>query len=310
MIKTLRQRLFKFYRHHLSTSHLLKDIEELKILVAKESMGREEWGMRVGALRDVEFKVFSQYGDDGIIQYLIRQVKVGDKSFVEFGVEDYVESNTRFLLINDNWRGLVMDGDSTNVRYIRKDEVSWRYDLTAVQAFVSRENINRILTEQGFIGDIGLLSIDIDGNDYWVWEAIDVARPSIVIVEYNSTFGAKRAVTIPYDPSFYRMKAHYSGVYWGSSLKALVMLGERKGYGFIGCNSAGNNAYFIRSDRLGKLRRTTALKGYVEARFRESRDRNGRLTFLPTNERLALIQELPVVDVETNSTVRIKELME
>ncbi|HLF19729.1 MAG TPA: hypothetical protein VI704_02970, partial [Bacteroidota bacterium] len=222
----------------------------------------------------------------------------------------YTEANTRFLLVNDNWRGLVIDGDSSHIRHIRKDDISWRHDLTAVRAFVSKENINAILTNHGFTGEIGLLSIDIDGNDYWIWECISVARPSIVVVEYNSYFGAVRAVSIPYDPAFYRITAHYSGLYWGCSLKALVLLAEKKGYAFVGCNSGGNNAYFVRSDRLGSLKRTTAAKGYVESKFRESRDRRGKLTYLSGNDRLALIKDMPVVDVETNTTIRIREIMQ
>ena len=203
-----------------------------------------------------------------------------------------------------------MDGDPLHVRHIQKENISWRHDLTAICAFVSKKNINQILTDHRFTGDIGILSIDIDGNDYWIWEGINVVQPSIVIVEYNSYFGAKRAVSIPYDPAFYRMTAHYSGLYWGCSLKALVLLAERKGYAFIGCNSSGNNAYFVQSDKLGTLKRTTAAKGFVESKFRESRDRKGKLTFLSGKDRLAAIKDMPVVDVETNTIIPIREIIQ
>ncbi len=310
MFKALRRTLLTLYRENFSNPYLLKQIDDLKILVAQEYVRKTKTQGTVRTLREAEFKVFSQYGDDGIIQYLVHKVKIENESFVEFGVENYTEANTRFLLVNDNWRGLVMDGDPSHVRHILKDDISWRHDLTAVRAFISKENINHILTDNGFTGEIGLLSIDIDGNDYWIWECITVVRPSIVIVEYNSCFGANRAVSIPYDPAFYRMSAHYSGLYWGCSLKALVLLAEKKGYAFVGCNSGGNNAYFVRTDKLGSIKRTTVAKGYVESKFRESRDRSGKLTFLSGTERIAAMRDMPVVDVATNTTVLLREIIQ
>jgi hypothetical protein len=117
-------------------------------------------------LYDVEFKVFSQWGDDGIIQYLIRNLDIPNKTFVEFGVENYTESNTRFLLINNNWSGLVMDGSSENISYIKNDEIYWQYDLQAKHAFIDVDNVNDLISCAGFSEELGLLHIDIDGNDY------------------------------------------------------------------------------------------------------------------------------------------------
>jgi len=162
----------------------------------------------IKSLRDVEFRAFSQWGEDGIIQYLISQVPIENTSFVEFGVENYLEANTRFLLINDNWKGLVLDGSQRHIDFIRNDKIYWRHDLTAECRFITRENINDTLDGCGFRGDIGLLSIDIDGNDYWVWESIDIIKPRIVVCEYNSVFGGQQAVTVPYDAIFVRTDAH------------------------------------------------------------------------------------------------------
>src|SRR5262245_17108326 len=169
-------------------------------------------------MRDAEFRVFSQFGDDGIIQHLIHNADVRRENhiFVEFGVENYLEANTRFLLMNDNWRGLVIDGDPNHISFIQRDEIFWRHDLTACAAFIDAENINSLLRDAGFVGEIGILSIDIDGNDYWVWQAIDVVRPIIVIAEYNAVFGPCHAVSIPYDPKFQRGRAHWSNLYWGA----------------------------------------------------------------------------------------------
>lgn len=97
-----------------------------------------------------------------------------------------------------------MDGSRLNIEAIKLDPISWRHDLQATCAFVTAENIDQLLLSHGFEGDIGLLHIDIDGNDYWVWRAITAIRPAIAIIEYNSVLGAERAITIPYDPKFTR----------------------------------------------------------------------------------------------------------
>ena len=258
-------------------------------------------------LRDSEFQVFSQWGGDGIIQYLIQQVPDAPQTFIEFGVQDYRESNTRFLLMNDNWTGLVMDGSQAYMEYVRADDISWRHDLTAVAAFLTRENINQTIRGAGFSGPLGILSIDIDGNDYWIWEVLDVVDPSIVIAEYNSVFGPERTISIPYDPEFNRTKAHSSNLFWGCSLGALCLLAERKGYAFVGSDSNGANAYFVKKTLAGNLRQLTCKQGYVASRFRESRDPQGNLTFLRGEERFRTIADMTVVDVKTGRQARLCE---
>src|SRR5713226_10608594 len=122
--------------------------------------------------RKVGFKVFSQWDEDGIIQYLISKIPIENRTFIEFGVENYEESNTRFLLLNNHWQGLVLDASAADVSYIQTDRIYWEFDLQAKCTWITRDNINSLLEEAGFGGDIGLLSIDIDGNEYWIWEAI------------------------------------------------------------------------------------------------------------------------------------------
>jgi hypothetical protein len=259
-------------------------------------------------LGEAEFQVFSQWGDDGIIQYLLQQVPVAATAFIEFGVQDYRESNTRFLLVNDNWRGLVIDGSADYVAAIQADDISWRHDLTGVAHFITRENINSIIRDAGFAGDLGILSIDIDGNDYWVWEAIDVVDPAIVIIEYNAVFGAGSTVTVPYAADFMRTKAHPSNLYWGASLGALYALAQRKGYVFAGCNSNGNNAYFVKKELSNNIVALSLQEGFVLSRFRESRDRAGHLTFVRGDDRLALIADQRVIDVTSNREVRLGDV--
>lgn len=285
-----------------------KDLNIVKNLAARVIINQIISRGQLDHIQEAEFQVYSQFGDDGIIQYLISQLDISEKTFIEFGVENYAEANTRFLLINNNWKGLVIDGDKENINFIKQDTIYWKYDLTAVEAFVDQKNINKIFLENSYSGDIGILSIDVDGNDYWIWDAINVINPVVVIVEYNSVFGNKNAITIPYDPQFMRTKVHYSNLYWGCSLKALCLVAEKKGYYFIGSNSNGNNAYFIRRDKIGKIKPQTIAIGYVESKYRESRDKNGNLTYISGEDRLRVIEDMIVYDVTKDCLIKIREL--
>ncbi|MFQ3679216.1 MAG: hypothetical protein SNJ60_01725 [Pseudanabaenaceae cyanobacterium] len=265
---------------------------------SRQLQSREKQGYVAQSLGDWEFQVFSQSGQDGIIQHLIRNVKIPHTTFVEFGVQNYCEANTRFLLLNNNWSGLVMDGDEGNIEFIRRDSIYWRHDLQADCCFITAENINEILRDRGFVGDIGLLSIDIDGNDYWVWQALEIIRPAIVICEYNFRFGSERAVVVPYDPGFVRGKAHFSWIYYGASLPALCHLAHRKGYMFVGCNTFGNDAFFVRRDlAMPSLRELTPREGYVAGKFREMRNERGEVPGFPLAEELRILQDLPLIDI-------------
>ncbi|HLP51895.1 MAG TPA: hypothetical protein VK154_13495 [Chitinophagales bacterium] len=302
LTKTLRNELY----HH--QQKFLSEVDKLKLQNGKILCNQLLSNNSISNIQDAEFQVFSQWGDDGIIQYLINKVGVKNKTFIEFGVQDYSESNTRFLLMNNNWKGLIIDSDKQFMDSVKHDAMYWRHDLTAHCAFITVENVNSLFTDNGFKGNIGILSVDIDGNDYWVWENISSVDADIVIVEYNSLFGGKHAITVPYNPSFYRGNAHYSHLYWGTSVKALCHLAEKKGYIFVGCNSNGNNTYFVKKEKANGLKALTAEEGYVESRFRESRDKNGLLTFAGGAERVKLIEEMEVFDVEKNKTFKIKDL--
>jgi hypothetical protein len=264
----------------------------------------------LSTLQEAEFKVFSQYGEDGILQYLILEAGITreEQIFIEFGVQNYLESNTRFLLQNDHWKGLIIDGSAAYMESVRRSELYWRHDITALAAWIDRDNINDLFLESGFRGEIGILSIDIDGNDYWVWERIEAVNPVIVVVEWNSVFGPDHAVSIPYAPSFDRATAHYSCLYWGASMAAFEYLADRKGYALLGSNKVGNNLFFVRRDRLGSLQPQTTRTAYVESRFRDSRDNQGRLNFLSGRARYDQIKDLPVMDVITNTLTTLSSL--
>ena len=284
-----------------------EDLQRLQLQMGQLQSARVRT-LDITNLRDAEFQVFSQFGEDGIIQYLVHRVPIDRDVFVEFGVEDYSESNTRFLLANNNWRGLIIDGGTDHVEFAKRTGLDWRHQLDAKTAFIDRENINQLIQESGIAGDIGLLSIDIDGNDYWVLEAIEAVSPRILVVEYNSTFGVEAAVTIPYDKDFRRDQAHHSHLYWGASLSAIASLAVRKGYALVGGNSAGNNAFFVRTDVLGTLAPTSVADAFAPSRFRESRDPSGALTYVDDPiERLQLIATLPLWDIESSRLMTVAE---
>lgn len=279
-------------------SKLENAIAEQKIVSAKSLINTFDYSLDL-PIANYEFKVYSQWGDDGIIQYLVNRIDISNNSFIEFGVENYTESNTRFLLINNNWSGLVMDGSASNIEQIKQSDLYWKYDIKALNVFVTCENINELILSGSFAKNVGILSIDIDGNDYWVWEAITVIEPVIVIIEYNSIFGPDRPWTIPYKPDFDRTRAHYSNLYFGSSLLSLCDLAEKKGYYFVGCSSSGNNAYFVKKDKIGPVKMLEPQIGFVLSKFRESRSANGGLTYSAGEARLAALKGMPVFNTRT-----------
>ena len=134
----------------------------------KGLLGRLYTRSQVGpikTLQDAEFRVYSQFGEDGIIQFLIDRVLITKDIFVEIGVETYAESNTRFLLMNNDWIGYIIDRSRDHLDFIQRTHLAWWHSITALCAHITRENINHVLEEAGVEGDIGLFSIDIDGND-------------------------------------------------------------------------------------------------------------------------------------------------
>jgi hypothetical protein len=292
--------LLKKYLRHLKSTLLGPEqarMDHLLVAVAEAHAVRNRARQHLEDLADAEFKGFSQWGEDGMIDWLVECLPGIPETFVEFGVENYLEANTRMLLYLRNWRGLVIDGSEAHIAAIRRQKISWQFDLTAERAFIIWENINGLIEDAGVGEELGLLSVDIDGNVYWVWQAMDVVRLWIVICEYEAVLGDLHALSIPYRTQFNRAEAHYSHLYCGASIRALEHLGREKGYRVVGTNRAGNNVFLVRADKsdlvLGRLGRV----GLHGSRFRESRDRSGALSYLRGAERTELLKELPYVDV-------------
>ena len=260
-------------------------------------------------LNNFEFKIFSQWGEDGIIQYLVNNLDVVNHTFIEFGVEDFFESNCRFLMMKDQWQGFVIDGSVKKINYLKESDLYWRYRLSAKASFITSENISSILACSGFSKQLGLLSIDIDGNDYHILEALHDWYPSILVVEYNDIFGWKRPVSVPYDPGFVRSAKHFSNQYWGANLPAFYYLANQRGYGLVGTNSAGTNAFFVRRELLNSSVREVTLDSCVrEASFRDSKDEVGNFTFLSGPSRALPISSMPLIDVMSRHYLTVGDL--
>lgn len=197
------------------------------------------------ALLARRFRGLSQHEEDGITVALFDRVGTDTHRFVEIGA-GVNGGNSGFLAKECGWTGLMFEIDPGRV-----DRLQRRFApaVRVVEAQVTRENINELVSANGFAGDIDLLSIDIDSNDYWIWEQLSVCRPRVVIVEYNPLFGTDRAVTIPYDPHFNRREFEVPrAAYYGASLQALAKLGARKGYRLALLEPRGVNAFFVRED--------------------------------------------------------------
>jgi len=312
-----------------STSRLSHDLQSTSNAVlryatlaeqADAQLKHELMGMRanLGQMRlerraDASFeqsgvKVFSQWDEDGLIDYIVSHCDIPNRSFVEIGIGDYTEANTRFLLTERAWSGLVVDATSKDIETLRASDAYWRYPLTAINSFVTAENVNEIIALAGLKGDIGLLSIDVDGVDYWIWNAVEVVSPRIVVCEYNGIFGSKAKVTVPYEPNFDRRAKHYSWLYSGTSLGALADLAARKGYTLVGCNAGGNNAFFVRDDVLAASNLKPSAAPYRKPVFRESRNPDGTLSFLDVTSGAELIADLPVYDVTRDKTIKIADI--
>ena len=197
------------------------------------------------ALLSRRFRGLSQHEEDGITVALFDRVGTDTQRFVEIGA-GVNGGNSGFLAKECGWTGLMFEIDPGRI-----DRLQRRFApaVKVVEAQVTRENINELITANGFAGDVDLLSIDIDSNDYWVWEQLSACRPRVVIVEYNPLFGTDRAVTIPYDPHFNRREFEVPrAAYYGASLQALAKLGARKGYRLALLEPRGVNAFFVRED--------------------------------------------------------------
>jgi len=275
------------------------DFSEKKIFLQGQLLQEENKKKnKLNNLKDVEFSVFSQFGDDGIISWIINNIPNINKCFVEVGTQDYWESNTRFLLKSENWTGLLIDRSLKDIKKIKKQRIYWQHNLKAVDCLITKENINVILEKNINTANVGLFSIDIDGNDYWVLENLNYIKPEIIVCEFNSSYGDIYKISSIYDPEFDRSKKHFSNIYFGASIKALKSMLEKKGYFFLGTNSAGINAFFVRDDLSDIFKNKIKNIKIFPSKIRESLNEKGKLSYEKSAERIKKIYSMKVYDFD------------
>ncbi len=267
---------------------------------------------KVRRIEQADLQVFSQNGEDGIIDFLVTKLGTAKPTFVEIGTQDYSESNTRFLFQRTSSKGLIIDCDPQLTEKV-KAVLGSHYvkgDLTAASSFVTRGNIDSLLL-QGSSNwlDCDIFSLDIDGNDYWIMkDIIAKCKHKIIILEYNAYFGSKASVTIPYQESFNRTDYHYSNLCWGASLKAFTTLLANNGYIFAGTNLSNINGFWVREDQFPALGIESPsihdLSPYTQNNCRESRDINGNLSFLSGDSRLTAIRDCHLVNLEKQEALQ------
>lgn len=264
------------------------------------SLNRNKYD-EVEDLIDIEEKIFSQNGEDGIIDYLIHKLKIGNKNFVEIGVGNYRESNTRFLYNTYHPKGLIIDYIDDMKNKVKKHVNFWKGDLKICNEKIDSENILDLLNKNCDY-EIDLFSIDIDSIDYWIIKKLKNNISKIFVAEYNPVFGSDLEITVPNLLGFERTKYHYSNLCYGMSLKALINLMDQKGYYFIGTNMQKNNAFFIlknfkKEDFFNNIK-IKNLVNYTNSNIRESRDKNNNLSYLSGDKKLKEIVNCEVINLK------------
>jgi len=218
---------------HPAMLTLLADTALPSPLQAQLRQDTMEW---IRHLPSREFRMFSQNGEDGVLEAIFEAIGSTNQLYAEFGVEDGSERNSRWLQEEHAWGGLLMDGSHTNLTINLRREI------------VTAENIEALFSVYGVPSRPDLISIDLDFNDFHVWAAIKSYQPRVVICEYNAAIPPNESRTVPYDAS----RTWDGTSYHGASLGALHKLARSKGYTLIYCEGHGVNAFFVRTDILGR----------------------------------------------------------
>jgi len=240
-----------FYQHATPYFRFNFTVDQASQLALKNSyMIRSHLGMPPLGFDQVGMRVFSQTDEDGILLYIFAMIGTTNKKTIEIGCGTGIENNTANLVVNHNWHALMIDGDARNIdsatHFYKTCRDTFSYMPVLVRQFVTRDNVNAIIRNHGFAGDVDLLSIDIDGIDYWILDAVTEARPRVIVLEYHNIWGPDDAVTVPYSDDFHN-RAHPRD-YNSASLPAFMNLLKPRSYYLAGCNNLCFNAFFVRED--------------------------------------------------------------
>jgi len=256
-LKKIGQRIGKLIAEGVFSSQERKRIGEIgtvdkgmQILLALQYRQFLHLGLSRPQFADIEFSAFSQNGEDGILLFLFSLLGTTNRKAIEICAGDGIECNAANLIINHGWTGLLIDGDQHNIdrgrEFYAHHKDTWLWPPALCRAWVTAENVNSLIRANGFEGDIDLLSLDLDGVDYWIWRAIDCIAPRVVVLEYQDIWGPEQSVTVPYSPEFRGEHGAHGLHYGGASLQAFVKLGREKGYRLVGSQRYGFNAFFVR----------------------------------------------------------------
>ncbi len=243
-------RVVQYVRFFYFLSHRAEGIYSMLSRMYREPLLDKEKAADPRTLTCYGYSAFSQADEDGMLQEIFNRIGATNRQFLEFGCGDGLENNSTYLLFT-GWSGVWLDGGEANIRSVEQHFSDYLKSgqLKTRRAFITRDNINDLLREAQVPADLDMLSIDIDGNDYWIWQAMDPLRPRVVVVEYNATFRPPHKIVQKYNPTHQWNSTNY----FGASLSALAELGDEKGYALVGCNFAGTNAFFVRRDLAGDL---------------------------------------------------------
>lgn len=233
-----------------------------------------------------EFSGFSQNGEDGILDVLCRQLSSSNRYFIEIGAADGMQNNSSWLVVAQQYNGLMIEGNSSLVERARRMIQNYSIGVECINMFVNSTNIQE-LKSLALHSDPDVFSLDIDGIDYYIAKAIIEGgfRPKIFVVEYNSVYGPKRSVTIPYQDDFVFTKAHPTHLYYGVSIAAWRKFFDHHGYHFVTVDRKGVNAFFVNpacfhSDFLNKIKGVEFSENtYQHMKFRETNEEQFKLIY-------------------------------
>ena len=263
-------------------------------------------------LHDAEFRVFSQWGEDGILDFLCDSLGLAKPRMVEFGAGNFKECNSRFLAESRSASVVAVDARTDLLNALEGSDLLWRTSIHPLVRFLTPANAVEVFAEaRSLLGGHppDIFSLDLDGIDYWIMESLDLTGVRVIVVEYNPLFGPKRAVTVPRAETFDRREEHHSWLYFGASLRAWIALLGSRGYTFVGANRQGNNAFFVKSSSVELVPvdpvDDSDLDRFVQWNVRESRNIEGRLSFLSGIDRQAVMRDMPLIDVLTGESTTV-----
>jgi hypothetical protein len=250
MIKSLKIKIKSFIGNSVFYSKFDQNTQVEQILIANQYrlMKKILTPAEMPAFKDVGFKVHSQFDEDGILLYIFSVIGTTNKRVVEICAGDGIQCMSANLIINHGWEGLLFDGDEEMVErgrnFFLNNQSTWLYQPIFKHAWLTRDNINQLISENGYCGEIDLLSLDIDGNDYYIMEAITIIKLRVIICETHNVIPSDMALTIPYETEFNRMVGLHPD-FMSVSLLAMKKLLNTKGYRLVGSHQYGFNAIFI-----------------------------------------------------------------